>query len=122
MAKRGRTAWMVGIVAAVAALLAWLGRFGLGFGVGPGETPTVPAPAPPQPRPEAREVTVVTVEGEVCRVGEALPQPCPAVCERLGETVQDVEIRAALGTHRAVEELQACLLRAGVARIQVTSE
>ncbi len=131
---RGRRGPPLGLLGLGAALVALVAAYlsdcipGLGSGTSPG-TPAVQTPADDQPPPDpstapaasdasAGQRTVIVVQGEQCRRGDATPSACAEVCAGLGphaagKTVETVEIDATHGSHGAVESFRTCLSDAG---------
>lgn len=128
---------LAGVAALVALAIAYLGDCLPGFGTGgAGSSPSSSTPAANEPAPEAAEPAgarvVITVQGDRCRLGAAEPVACPELCATLEPKAQAeappakaervVEIDASAGSHGAVEDLRACLTKAGFTAVHIRSE
>ncbi len=121
----GRVPTLLGLVAVVALVAAYLSDClpGLGAGGSLGAPQAeAPADAKATPPPEAKAAKAGTaarlqlvVKGEQCTQGDAAPTSCPELCAalRTRDPRPTVEIDATAGMHGVVEDLRRCLKQAG---------
>jgi hypothetical protein len=108
------------LAAAIAALAGYVNNCFTGLGLGPGAAPAA-APAPAKEIAAAAVAVArarIVVQGEQCRLGDAAPRPCDAVC---AEVEGAAEVEATAGAQRTVDALRTCLQGRGV-KVQVVAE